>query len=412
MTWNLAFDKMMEIKNRYEELFGKENEYDGDNWLLHWVDRIGIKEYKEILSELIIKQSGDLVLLHYRIPHEIDGKDYFEAYGGILAECRSLVMDLRAESMVLTPFRKFRNLGECDETSEENVAERLRNATVIEFSEKLDGSMQSARIVDGTLVMSGSRTLDRNESFRLDGGYRYVLSHENYVRMLSENSDLTFIFESIFKNDPHVVSYEDEGLYLVVIRDSNDGREYDYREVIDMAAGYSVPTTSLYGFSFGEALGFLSSASGREHEGFVLNVDGFRVKMKSDDYVRINNWIFRLKDDSVLLKTVLAGEIDDIIPKLPQEFKEDVIKRTRMITDAIECRKATVENYLRLMESQGLTEKKDAMIWIHENVPRPFDVMVRCRYLRQNVDYTKGITMKEIHQRSRVETVKDREIDE
>lgn len=396
MTWNVAFDKMLEIKRTYEKRFGKEDEYAGDNWLMTWADKTGVEEYKAILSELIIQQHRDLVLLHYRIPHEIDGSDYFDAYGGVLAECRSLVIDLRKERMVLTPFRKFRNMGECEETSEDNVARRIRDAKVIEFSEKLDGSMQSARMVDGVLVMSGSRSLDRRESYRLDGGYRYVLSHENYFRMLSDNPRLTFIFESIFDNDPHVVSYDTEGLYLVGIRDSDDGREYDYRDVIDMADRYSVPTTSLYTFSFDDALEYISSASGREHEGFVLNIDGFRVKMKSDDYVRINNWVFGLKDDNILLRAVLAEEIDDIIPKLPQGIREDVIRRTRMITDTIEHRKRTVEHHICLLNGQNLTEKKDAMIWIEKNVPLAFRSMVRCRYLGQNVDYAKGITMKEV----------------
>ena len=401
-SWNVAFDMVMEIKHLYEEVIGKKCEYVGDNYLQSWVDALSetdnprVHIFKGVLDELFVNQYGDYVLLHYKIPHDINGLDYFEAYEGALSECRSLVIDLRHESIVLAPFKKFRNIGECDSLSEKAILARLEKATTIEFSEKLDGSMQSARMVDGTLVMSGSKALAREQSYRLDGGYRYIETHVNYKMMLSENPELTFIFESIFSNDPHVVEYNEEGLYLVGIRDIRNGREFDYREVINIAGRYSVLTTTMYDFTLPEAMDYLKSVSGKEHEGFVMNIDGFRVKMKADDYIKINNWIFGLKDDNILLKTVLSEQMDDIIAKLPSPFKEDVKERTDRIISAIDKRREKVANYMNQINELGFVEKKDVMIWISNNVPRPFDAMVRCRYLKQNVDFTKNLTMEEV----------------
>lgn len=396
MTWNRAFDLTMEIKHAYADHFGDEDLYSGDNWLRHWVDSLGNAFYSAIIDELIVKQYGDLALLHYGIPHDMDGTDFFQAYGGIFRECRSLVIDLRNETMVLTPFSKFRNLGECEECSVENVMRLIEHAKVVEFSEKLDGSMQSARMVGGRLVMSGSKGLDRSQSYRLNGGYGYVESHDNYIKMLADHPDWTFIFESIFENDPHVVVYDEEGLYLVGIRDSADGREFDYREVIGVAEAYGIPATALYDLSFDEALAFLERTSGKEHEGFVLNVDSFRVKMKSDDYVRINGWIFGLRHDDILLKAVLAGEIDDILPKLPKAYRDDVEARAGRIFEAIDRRRSTVESYYLALKDEGFDTRKDSMIWIERNVPSKYRTMVRMRYLGQDVDYGKGLTVSEV----------------
>ena len=401
MTWNMAFDMMMEIKHRYTERFGTGNLYDGCTWLRSWADALGIDLYTKVLDEVYITQYGDLALIHYRYQHEIDGQDFFHAYGGVLSECRSLVIDLRNECMVLTPFRKFRNLGECEEVSLKTIMERIANADTVELSEKLDGSMQSARMVDGRLVMSGSRSLDRAESYRLDGGYRYVESRPEYMSMLSDNPGLTFFFESIFENDPHVVSYDREGLFLVGIRDTGDGREYDYSEVISMAGRYGVPTTRLYSMTVQEALEFLKDASGTEHEGFVLNVDGLRVKMKADDYVDLNNWVFGMQDDNMLLKAVLEERIDDVIPRLLPSFREDVVARVGMVTDAIDRRRRRVDEYIDMIAAEGLTERKDVMLWITKNVRRPFDAMVRCRYLKMDVDYTKGMDVEEVFGRKK-----------
>lgn len=62
--------------------------------------------------------------------------------------------------------------------------------------------------------------------------------------MISENSDKTFIFEYISKNDIHVVCYSEaeQGLYLIGIRYVNNGYIHLYSDVINYANKYNIKT--------------------------------------------------------------------------------------------------------------------------------------------------------------------------
>ncbi|MBE6517032.1 MAG: hypothetical protein E7Z67_02460 [Thermoplasmata archaeon] len=402
MSWNVALDKIMEIKKAYFDRFGDDGLYSYGNcrtYLDHWVERLDIKEYKDILFDLHRVQCEDLILLHYRLPHSIDGADYYKAYDGLFAECRSVVIDIRKGELALTPFKKFMNLNERSDTSEERIRELLRSAKVVEFSDKLDGSMQSARFYDGKLVMSGSRAVDRNASFRLENGYRYVETHDNYMSMIRDNPDLTFIFEYIFDDDVHVVNYssKEKGLYLIGIRNSIDGREYHYYEVLKFADEYGVMTTVLSNIDLDSAMDILDKADGLEKEGFVVNIDGFRIKMKSRDYVMLNTAIWSLgEDDHVLFNAVRFDMLDDVLPKINEPLRSKIASKADKIIEYARVKEAKVMKYMSMLNKSGLSEKKDVMVWINDNVPHDVSTYVRALYLGKDVDYLKGVKVEDI----------------
>ena len=81
--------------------------------------------------------------------------------------CRSLVIDVVNDCIILAPYKKFFNIGEVEESSLENVQARINAAKCIEFSNKLDGSMQSATWYNGEIVMAGSQMPDPELSWNL-----------------------------------------------------------------------------------------------------------------------------------------------------------------------------------------------------------------------------------------------------
>ena len=400
MSWNVALNKLVEIKNAYIDRFGEETLYTHDcrTCLDHWVEKLDVQEYKDILWDLHKNECGDLILLRYRLPHPIDGKDFYKAYDGLMMECRSVVIDFRNERLALVPFRKFRNLNECADTSEENIRGRLRDAKIVEFADKMDGSMQSARFYDGRLVMSGSRSLDRERSFRLDNGYRFIETHENYLSMLRENPDLTFIFEYISDDDPHVVDYSEaeKGLYLIGIRDVTDGREFHYCEILDFAKRYDVMTMVVSNTDIDGALDLLSTVDGKKKEGFVVNIDGFRIKMKSEEYVALNTAIWCLLDDNVLLNTIRADLLDDVIPKINEPMRSDVLRKAEIVATFVKEKETAVMEYMTQLKEKGFSEKRDAMIWISENVPEELAPYVRNDYLGKEVDFLKNVRAEDL----------------
>lgn len=158
-------------------------------------------------------------------------------------------------------------------TSYENVRRRIKEASCVEISNKLDGSMQAARFYNGQIVMAGSQSLNKDTSWRLEDGYRMLMGQEGYQNMLKEHADKTFIFEYISERDAHVVKYDVEGLFLIGIRNVEDGKEASYKEVLGFAEKYQVPTTEVFLKTLDEIIAELDDKKSSEAEGFVVNIN-------------------------------------------------------------------------------------------------------------------------------------------
>lgn len=165
MSWNPVLNKTIEIKNEYIKKFGyiTYDYLDGytnksQTCLERWVEELNklepidqYSEYTDLLSCLELNQYNDFILLRYArysnvYDGEIDnsGEDFWDRYNGFYRECRSIVIDIRNECIILCPFKKFFNINELEETNLENIQSRISNAKTVEFSDKLDGSMQTA----------------------------------------------------------------------------------------------------------------------------------------------------------------------------------------------------------------------------------------------------------------------------
>ena len=159
MSWNPVLNKFIEIKNEYQNKFGhiEYNYTEGytdetETCLERWVSELNNPEYAELLSCLELNQHENMLLIRYgRYSNiydgeiEASGEDLWDRYDGFYRECRSIVIDVVNDCIILSPFSKFFNINELEETSLENIHRKIDNANTIEFSDKLDGSMQSAR---------------------------------------------------------------------------------------------------------------------------------------------------------------------------------------------------------------------------------------------------------------------------
>ena len=330
ISWNPVLNKFIEIKNEYKKRFGivtydyKESNNESQTCLERWVEELSniefsdkYFEYKDLLSCLELNQYKNFLFLSYgRYSNIYDGeteKDLWERYDGFYRECRSIVIDIIKDSIVLCPFRKFFNINELEETSLENIKSRIEKAYTIEFSNKLDGSMQSATWHDNKIIMVGSQAINLENSWRLQDGYRMIMKLPGYEKMLKEHIGITFIFEYISLKDAHVVKYkkEQEGLYLIGMRMNKTGNELPYHTVITIANIYGIPTTNIFDKTLDQVMNELDDKSSDEAEGFVINIDGYKVKVKYNDYVHIHK-AKRLKDMGIdNYSSVFIQEEDD-----------------------------------------------------------------------------------------------------
>ena len=137
------------------------------------------------ITEYINEHKDHLILVHYLINcGELKNSD------SKYREARSLVIDLNTEEIVLCPFQKFFNINEIEETQLSTVLSHISSASLVEITDKLDGSMQSYRWYKDHLVYSGSTALDINKSFQLQEGLSYF--KDNYIQLCKDNEDYTF----------------------------------------------------------------------------------------------------------------------------------------------------------------------------------------------------------------------------
>lgn len=262
------------------------------------------------------------------------GRGMWEDKNSPLREARSLVFDIMTEELVLTPFRKFFNLNEVEENSIENIEKEIIECKRFEVSEKMDGSMQSYRYYNGRIIGSGSMALDPRNSFRLEEGYQLLT--DNYKKMIKSMPTVTFIFEYISEKDKHIVPYDYEkqkGLYLIGMRSVIDGEEYPYETIKEVSEAFNVPCCKIYQYdTLQEVLEHLNKMTVKDGEGFVLNIDGHKIKLKCEDYLQLHRLDDKLSSPNVLIQAYAEGTIDDLYANMTPLMKE----KNKDIMDVIE----------------------------------------------------------------------------
>lgn len=410
MSWNPVLNKVIEIKNEYKKRFGYISYYYKDGYtsesqtcVERWIEHLnGIepfnqyKEYEDIFSCLEMNQYDTFVLIRYaRYSNvydgetEVSGEDFWDRHDGFYRECRSIVIDVKNDCLVLTPFKKFFNINELEETSYDNVKNRINKATYIEFTDKLDGSMQSARWYDNKIVMSGSQAINPSNSWRLEDGYRMINSLPGYKDMLKHFPTCTFIFEYISLKDAHVVKYkkEQEGLYLIGIRDVNTGVELPYRTVIYIANEYHIPTTKLFDKNLDEIMSELDDKKSDEAEGFVVNIDGFKVKIKYNDYTYIHKALSKLSSINLVIRSIADDKYDDLLFKLPIAYHENVKKVSNIVFNYIKETRNKIREYYNAAPKNN---KKDFMVYVDRNVPKQYKGYCRDMYYGKDFNVIKS----------------------
>lgn len=379
-NWNPIYNLIMKIKDDYINTF-KDDEKLFENWLI----KLNRKEYNDIFESLQVNQDSNILLIRYGLAEMQRGM--WEDKNSIYRECRSVVIDLENEAIILAPFRKFFNIDEVEENSLESIYEEIKHADVFEITNKLDGSMQSARYYRDKIFMAGSMAINQNNSWRLKDGYS-MLSN-NHKKMIKENRNITFIFEYISLKDAHVVLYDksEEGLYLIGARDVTSGYQWSYDLLSSCAKHYDVKMTNIEKKTIDEVLDEMKTLKSYEKEGWVINIDGHMVKVKCDDYVHLHRLLDKFSSVNVIIENVAEDRIDDMLSKIPEGYRDRILKIANTI---IEYKNKTTKLVRDYYDKAPKENKKEFMIWVDKNCPSEVKGCVKNIYLGREFNVLKG----------------------
>ena len=396
--WSSVLNVITDIKEKYINKFNTitYNKGDYETCLIRWITELNDELYLSMFAPIQTSQNGELVLVRYGEYSDVFGgeseivyDEFWDRFDNFYRECRSIVINVVSDEIAILPFNKFFNINELDETNIDVVKERMLNAKSIEITDKLDGSMQCGRFYNNKIIMSGSKSLSVNDSWRLADGYKMLTTNENYVQMLAENPDLTFIFEYLSYEDSHVVIYseDDYGLHLIGVRNTITGELYSYNVMLDYAKKYNVKTTTLFvDKTLDEIMDSLDDYKSNEKEGFVLNIDNFMVKIKYNDYVAMHKILSQISSINLIIKAIGDGIFDDFISKIPTSYRQRVLDVAKKIFKYISLINADIEKYYNQTIELEFVEK---MKYIQQNVPKSLQWMIINKVKGNEIDVIK-----------------------
>jgi RNA ligase len=257
------------------------------------------KQYGEVITQT----EGDLILFDYSSAAQFARRwNYFEQVS------RGLVLRRSTGEVMVRPFDKFYNWGEC-----------TNDSAIIEVTEKMDGSLGLLLRHEGQ-----TRVITRGSfnSKQAQWATQYLNTHHNLAGL---DPDLTLLWEIIYAENRVVVNYGGwEGLVLIGARERSTGRDYYYRELEVIADQYGFPLPKVYRFDYiGDVL-MAAKALTTDQEGWVVRfADGERLKIKGEAY-RLAHRILTQVTFGQVLYAVKNGQFEAIIAGVPDEFLEEV----------------------------------------------------------------------------------------
>lgn len=391
---NKIYDLVLKLKkdfiNQYNIIDYDKHEY--SSCVEYWAHKVNDKhpEYYEILNSVQTSQYNNLVLLRYGnysdvFGGECDYVEFWDSFDGIYRHCRSIVIDVENDEIVILPFDKFFNLNEIEETNENVVRQKISEALKNEFSDiditnKLDGSMQCARYYKGNFIMSGSQSINPEQSWRLKDGYSML--NDDYKKLLRSFPNHTFIFEYISKEDVHVVNYNEDmyGLHLIGARNVKTGLSSTHKILKVLAENYNIKISERHNISFDEMLNSLSKYKSNEKEGYVIHIsklnEDFFVKIKCDDYVQMHKILSAISSVNLIIKSIGNDTFDDLLSKVPEVYRGRVLELANKVFKYNAILTKTFNDFCTKVDGiEG--ELKDKMIWITTNVPKEVQGQVR-----------------------------------
>jgi RNA ligase len=256
---------------------------------------------------------------------------FSQLWDEITLNMRGTVLD-REGNIVARTFPKFFNL-------EEHDHEEIPNEPFDVF-EKMDGSLGILFYYENQWHFATKGSFASDQAIK----GREMLEKCRYQKL---NTECTYLFEILYKENRIVVNYDFEGLVLLAIIDNEDGYEYDLHsqeahlmglKLSDIMEGRGFKIVKKYHGI--QDYNELKKIVDDNAEGFVIRFkSGFRMKVKGEEYVRLHRLLTNFSNVDIweLLKD--NRDLGDFLDRVPDEFDLWV----RGIIDDLRMKYAVIE---------------------------------------------------------------------
>lgn len=274
----------------------------------------------------------------------------------IRRECRGLIFDTQG-NLISRPFHKFFNFGE------RPVEQQFLEAPA-GVLEKLDGSMIRPLLLEGVVRLATRKGIT-DVAMQAE---EFIANKPNYIEFMQKRiaSNETPIFEWCSRKNQIVLDYPEDNLVLLAIRNTHTGEYTDYDDMCEQAKLYNIPVVQAYSFShksLDEAVNTIKNLINKEGHVFVWD-NGHRMKAKAEWYVTLHKAKEAIGREKDLIKAYLTTGVDDILPILPESYKQTVCEFLANLTEQLVLTSQRLDGiFVRIVEKmpEQFTKKEFAM---------------------------------------------------
>jgi RNA ligase len=230
---------------------------------------------------------------------------YESKWDDITKMCRGLILD-KEGNVVAKAFDKFFNY---EELTLNDIPEGS-----FEVFEKLDGSLGILFWYQGKWILASKGSFISDQSIK----GREILNNKYNVEVLPKG--YTTVVEIIYPENRIVCDYgEDEELVVLSMISNANGKELDYNSMLSINEVSGFPTIKKYdGITDYDTL--KSTISGNQ-EGYVIRFkNGFRMKIKGEEYVRLHRILTGFSNVDIWEYLKDGKDLDELLDRVPDEF--------------------------------------------------------------------------------------------
>jgi RNA ligase len=262
----------------------------------------------------------------------------------ITKQCRGLILD-KEGNVVAKSFDKFFNY---EELTLKDIPEEG-----FEVFEKLDGSLGILFWYQGKWILASKGSFTSDQAIK----GRQILNEKYNVEVLPKG--YTTVVEIIYPENRIVCDYGSDEVLVVLSMVSNaSGKELDYESMMSFNDVSGIPVVKKYdGIKNYDTL---KSSIGNDREGYVVRFkNGFRMKIKGEEYVRLHRILTGFSNVSVWEYLKEKKNFQELLNKVPDEFDLWVKETAKDLTIRYEnIEKEYTWIYEHIMRAENAKDRK------------------------------------------------------